>query len=199
MRDDVVALYVDPRGRKRGPGGRYEPERPFAQEGFQVCRLCRIEKPHADFHSRSSGQRRRECKPCRSALRKAQTTPEQRAKNRERTARWIAANREQALARRRADYAKNRPRELAGMRLRNTGWTAEAFEAAWAKQGGRCAICAVALVREWQRPNTVAADHCHVTGKPRELLCSACNRAIGLFHDDVERLKSAIAFLERHK
>ena len=59
-----------------------------------------------------------------------------------------------------------------------------------------CAICGVEL--STNDPN-VHLDHCHKTGKIRAFLCSNCNRGIGCFHDNVEKLQKAIQYLESHK
>jgi hypothetical protein len=40
-------------------------------------------------------------------------------------------------------------------------------------------------------------DHCHSTGKVRGLLCHNCNRALGLFQDNITMLNDAIKYLER--
>lgn len=58
-----------------------------------------------------------------------------------------------------------------------------------AKQGGGCAICAARIpgMRHYKRNGRIEmfhVDHCHSTGKVRGLLCSSCNRAIGLLRDD---------------
>lgn len=53
---------------------------------------------------------------------------------------------------------------------------------------GICPIC----LREWDKPNF---DHCHDTGKFRGLLCSSCNKGLGFFGDDLERLESAVVYL----
>ncbi len=41
-------------------------------------------------------------------------------------------------------------------------------------------------------------DHCHYTQTFRGWLCHKCNRALGGLDDDVEILKRAIIYLERH-
>jgi hypothetical protein len=44
----------------------------------------------------------------------------------------------------------------------------------------------------------LAVDHCHTTGKTRGLLCKSCNIALGEFQDDIDRIKEAIKYLEKH-
>lgn len=50
------------------------------------------------------------------------------------------------------------------------------------EQDGSCAIC-----RELVALEDIHVDHCHVSGKVRGLLCSACNKALGLLKDDPKR------------
>lgn len=38
-------------------------------------------------------------------------------------------------------------------------------------------------------------DHCHATGVNRGMLCNNCNRALGYFKDDPERMERAIVYL----
>lgn len=56
-----------------------------------------------------------------------------------------------------------------------SGWTPQLREDALSRQGGLCAICPRELGAE---PN---CDHCHVTKKPRGLLCRACNISLGYY------------------
>jgi len=41
----------------------------------------------------------------------------------------------------------------------------------------------------------ICIDHCHKTGDVRGVLCNNCNLGIGLFKDNVERLRKAIKYL----
>lgn len=41
-------------------------------------------------------------------------------------------------------------------------------------------------------------DHCHSSGKVRDVLCAKCNNGLGCFGDDVEKMKKAIAYIECH-
>lgn len=63
------------------------------------------------------------------------------------------------------------------------------------KQNGLCSIC---KKENTSGPHTkkLVVDHCHKTGKVRGLLCDKCNRALGQFDDDIERLLSAINYLK---
>lgn len=74
-------------------------------------------------------------------------------------------------------------KQAALKRKLNSGWTDEAFEAAWRAQDGDCAICTCAMARKGRMPTSVCADHTERDGVkiPRALLCNICNRALGLY------------------
>lgn len=88
-------------------------------------------------------------------------------------------------------------------RLIRYGMTREQFDKMLASQGGRCAICRTAepgTMHHW----CIDHDHkcCPRRGEScgaciRGILCTACNKAIGLLKDDVEVLMSAAAYLQR--
>ncbi len=41
-------------------------------------------------------------------------------------------------------------------------------------------------------------DHNHTTGALRAFLCSSCNRGIGYMYENIQSLRNAIEYLERH-
>lgn len=66
-------------------------------------------------------------------------------------------------------------------------------------QQNRCAICG-----DPPDPNgkgsfsRLHVDHHHGTGKVRALLCGPCNKGLGDFRDDPDRLRKAIEYLTEH-
>jgi len=61
-------------------------------------------------------------------------------------------------------------------------------------QAGRCAICGTPE----QEGKKLAVDHCHSTGKIRDLLCDRCNAGIGYFLEKSELLIAAAEYLRKH-
>lgn len=61
-------------------------------------------------------------------------------------------------------------------------------------QGGNCAICG-----NKDEHFSLAVDHCHTSEEIRGLLCSQCNRGIGLFKDSIENFEKAIEYLRKNK
>jgi Recombination endonuclease VII len=71
------------------------------------------------------------------------------------------------------------------------GISEEEYAALLARQNGVCAIC-----KKKDRIR-LCVDHCHDTRTVRGLLCTKCNIGLGHFDDDIERLRAAIAYLQR--
>lgn len=66
-------------------------------------------------------------------------------------------------------------------------------------QGGKCAICGAVLSFGAKVKNDQPhIDHDHSTGRIRGLLCSKCNTAIGMLHDDISLVQSALNYLTTH-
>jgi hypothetical protein len=95
------------------------------------------------------------------------------------------------------DYQKGRDpkkrREAAWKR--KYGISGEDYEAFLKSQNGVCAICSTHNVGG--RHKFFHVDHNHKTRKVRGLLCSNCNRGLGLFKDDPKVLKKAIEYLNK--
>lgn len=127
------------------------------------------------------------------------------------------------LAKRSADYRKLHPERIkstskystpeyrekkrAKLRLACRKWhlkvlyglTVEQYDAMFLAQRGLCAVC--------RRPETslrrgkvksLDVDHNHETGQVRELLCGACNPALGLLKEDPLRIRALADYIERH-
>ena len=77
------------------------------------------------------------------------------------------------------------------------------FDCLWIAFLGKCGICNKDLTlpesKRGQSLSCAVIDHDHNTGNIRGLLCNSCNKALGLFGDNVEYLKEAIIWLEGDK
>ncbi len=62
-------------------------------------------------------------------------------------------------------------------------------------QEGRCAICR----DPFPDAKGTHIDHCHASGKVREILCGLCNVGLGSFRDNPDLLRAAAEYLERHR
>lgn len=90
--------------------------------------------------------------------------------------------------------------------LRRTfGITLDQYNALLERQNGVCAICGepptIIMGRRSPRQGRMVrprlvVDHCHETGLIRGLLCTPCNRGIGILGDNAERVKRALFYLE---
>lgn len=113
---------------------------------------------------------------------------------------WAQRNPESVAAIRQR-YRKNNPlKGLEGQERKRyrlykvtPEWEAETLAA----QGGTCGNPGCGATEPGGRWKTWNIDHDHRTGAPRGLLCSRCNKGIGLFGDDVEKLAGAITYLQR--
>lgn len=67
----------------------------------------------------------------------------------------------------------------------------EEYNSILEKQNNLCAICKLLSKTK------LNVDHCHNTGRIRGLLCGNCNRALGLFKDNIQYLYNAIEYLSK--
>lgn len=88
-------------------------------------------------------------------------------------------------------YGLNRQRFLMQRRLRQYGLSQEAYDAKLQNQKGLCAVCGKSM-------KVPHIDHNHSTGLNRDLLCKWCNTGLGMFFENIDSLRRAIEYLQRH-
>ena len=79
--------------------------------------------------------------------------------------------------------------------LKKFGLTIDDYDKMLENQNGVCAIC----LNSCNSGKRLAVDHCHETGKVRQLLCRRCNQSIGKFNDDPILLQKAVDYLLKWK
>ncbi len=147
----------------------------------KLCRTCDRRLALDHFYKRGKGLRSN-CKNCNK-----ENTRNWR-KNNIRRARAIAVQRKRDNPETQRKIAARASRKA---RLKKYGLSLEDFDEILNQQKGVCAIC------NENPEGQLAVDHDHNTNKIRGLLCRACNRGIGIFKDNTERLESAIEYLEK--
>lgn len=155
---------------------RCAPRGPEAPEGMKWCGTCKTMKDKAEFF-KASGQvdgLQGFCKPCA----------------RDKQAKWREKNRE-----------KHNRLCTDSRRRKRIGMEPHEYDQLLDDQGGVCAICKGKCTSKTQKgmQKSLAADHDHVTGATRGLLCTKCNTAIGLLGDDPAVIAAALAYLSNHK
>lgn len=138
----------------------------------KTCIDCKMLKPLGDYFKNTSSKDGHlgTCKACKARQqrerRKAGTNPKRYLKEAER---------------RRNDHLQT-----------NYGIDSAEYLRMYAEQKGVCAIC---KQTEAQEGRALCVDHSHITGDVRGLLCSNCNRGIGLLQDSPELIRNAFHYL----
>lgn len=132
---------------------------------------------------------------CRSCYEKQlrASNPEFAERQRENCRRWAAKNREKLLQSKR-NYAKlpgvrERKRNATRKRLFESYGVTVEFVDAQLQRG--CQVCG-----SFER---LHVDHDHTTGFYRGILCSKCNKGLGLFGDTVEGIEAALNYLRKER
>lgn len=76
------------------------------------------------------------------------------------------------------------------------GLKKEEYIALLEKQNYTCKICK-SIDPKTLNKISFCVDHCHKTGKIRGLLCSMCNRCLGLLKEDRQILQNMIKYLDK--
>lgn len=149
----------------------------------KICNSCGQEKDISEFHKQKLAKDgyRGDCKTCRNL------------KNGE----YVKNNRHIA----KSYYANNKDAFKNRVLLSTYGITLERYNELSLMQNHVCAICS----ENNSNGHLLSVDHDHscCPGPKscgnclRQLLCGRCNRGIGLFVDNCDRLKSAIEYLKK--
>lgn len=176
---------------------------------MKVCGKCKASPAHgANYY----------CKPCRKEY-DAAWRIKHRDKIREGNAKYHAANREEIRQRKRTHYYANLERYKENSRR----WR-EANPERNAQSKKNWKIANAARIRDWDRKwkygleigefdrmlhaqsnaclickrvTRLCVDHDHETGEVRGLICSVCNKALGMFGDSEEGLQAALDYIKR--
>lgn len=84
---------------------------------------------------------------------------------------------------------------------RSFGISLDDYLEKFTNQSGKCAICkqSETSISQSKTLRRLAVDHCHTTGKIRELLCNRCNTTIGRVGDNPELLIKMANYIIKHK
>lgn len=114
-------------------------------------------------------------------------------KSREMIRRYQDKNRDKVLEHGRKSKLRQRQRDPEKFRRRSRIRKLLMQEAeARRPKPDHCEICGDASTK-------IHFDHCHQRGVFRGWICYNCNHALGCVHDDADRLRKLIAYLERTK
>lgn len=80
--------------------------------------------------------------------------------------------------------------------LRNYNISLEIYNKMFNDQNGCCSIC---KKHQSEFKRSLCVDHNHITGKVRALLCSNCNKAIGLLNENIKALEESIKYIKHHE
>lgn len=98
------------------------------------------------------------------------------------------------------DFYRDHPTNRNKYLIKRFGITLEDYNQLLQEQDFVCSICRQSETETRNgRVKTLAVDHHHETGKPRGLLCAACNKGIGWFRENIQTLERAVEYLQHHE
>lgn len=148
-------------------------------ENKKFCPKCKKIKNIQDFSTTKKGQKiSSHCKKCNKIMLKEYYTTDT-GKN--------------ALKQR---YVRNKESYKDAKLKRSFGIGLSEYNTIFKQQNGMCAICGKT---EQQNGKMLAVDHCHTSGKNRDLLCSSCNICIGFIEKNNLDFQTIINYLKKHQ
>jgi Recombination endonuclease VII len=152
------------------------------EETMKFCPKCKTEKLESEFYKASSRKDGLEgiCKICHNTYARKGKKQTDYMRN----------------------YFRNNPEKRHTLKRKaalksNYDLTLEGYQLLLESQNYMCAIC-LSHETKSKRTKHFCVDHDHKTGKIRGLLCSSCNRAIGLLNDDEHVLSKALEYLRKN-
>ena len=142
---------------------------------MKCCTVCRKHKPPVDYYNSKATKdgKSYRCKSCDTAARKLYHEKH---------------------------YQKVRVKQRDNQRKCKYGLSKEGFDLLMGEQLGKCACCGVGLDDSFgkhHKPNKLVVDHCHETGVVRGILCTMCNKGIGLLGDTESGVNKALLYLRK--
>ncbi len=171
--------------KKKDRAERWEAEKSASPSGTKKCDKCSQDRPFSSFRKDGTWW----CLDCRREY-GAKWAQDNREQSRETQRAWISRNRARNNLIRR-NRRTDKQRALAERLRDNYGLSLPEYNKMLEASSGLCAICR-------QPTDKFHVDHCHSTGKVRELLCRGCNHGIGNFRENLAALEAAIAYLKKH-
>lgn len=159
---------------------------------MKTCTKCKFSLPHDSFCKDKSNKDGLTswCKICRNNHNK-----EWRENNRDKINELNIKN-----AQKRKEYYSDPDVKLKNRKAfikKKFGIEYSEYEKLSEEQNNLCAICN--NTENSSRNKYLAVDHDHLTGKIRGLLCTNCNRGIGLLKDSIPVLQKAIEYLNKER
>lgn len=155
------------------------------------CTRCKEIKPLSSFYRvRGKDGYRSHCKECISKHQKeryANDSEYKEYKNQKTRHKWTTDP--ELWSKRQLTARKSHLKRKYGM-------TVDQYSEMFKEQKECCAICGEHYTKVPHQQLMV--DHCHKTGKVRQLLCDLCNTALGKFKDSPELLEKAAEYVRKH-
>jgi len=167
---------------------------------MKICSKCKIPKELSEFFKREGERYRRDCKMCLAKY------------NRERY------KKEHERISKQKKFLRLLPKHIEKQRQINReksvekyGISINEFNDILLQQNNCCKICGIEFSFRGEgkgsgvtspqidHDHACCATHCTCCGKCiRGLLCGTCNKALGLFHDNIDLIKKGLKYLEEY-
>lgn len=165
----------------------------------KVCGDCKQIKPLLEFYKKPNGHPRSACRTCHSAATR-RWNEENREYRLAYVKEWNAKNFEKRREYNRKERENRTPEKISRDRDYNFSWklkrkyglSLKEWKDLLSSQEGVCALC---RKRENSNSYKLNVDHCHETGRVRGLLCSPCNRALGVLGDTPEKIEHVLGYV----